>query len=375
MKEISEFTILIVDDTEENLDILVEALSDDYGISVAMDGETALEILKEEVPDIILLDIIMPGMDGYDICKKIKENKETADIPVIFLTAIAEIESKAKGFELGAVDYITKPFEVLEVKARIRTHLSLKFAKYELSQKNKILEKKTMELENAFNELEAFSYTVSHDLKSPIREIEAYVKMMLEEKNEKLESNTKEIVNKVNDICGNTITMIENLLRYSKMTNLEICKEMIDISKIFKLTFEQYKTIHSERIIEFEFETGMPTVWADSTLIKQVISNVISNAVKFTKNEYKASIIAGCKKDKKEYVFYVKDNGAGIDMEFSGKLFGVFQRLHSQDEFSGNGIGLAIIRKIIQKHEGRTWIEGKVNEGATIYFTLPDYND
>lgn len=375
MKEISEYTILIVDDTEENLDILVEALSDDYGISVAMDGETALETLKEEVPDIILLDIIMPGMDGYDICKKIKENKETADIPVIFLTAISEIESKAKGFELGAVDYITKPFEVLEVKARIRTHLSLKFAKYELSEKNKILEQKTIELENAFNELEAFSYTVSHDLKSPIREIEAYVKIMLQEKNEKLQTNTKEIINKVNDICDNTITMIENLLGYSKMNNLEICKEMIDISKIFKLTFEQYKTIYSERNIEFEFETGMPMVWADSTLIKQVISNIISNAVKFTKNEYKASIIVGCKKDKEEYVFYVKDNGAGIDMEFSGKLFGVFQRLHSQEEFSGSGVGLAIIRKIIQKHEGRTWIEGKVNEGTTIYFTLPNYKN
>ena len=148
MKELSECTILIVDDTEENLDILVEALSDDYGISVAMDGETALEILEMEMPDIILLDIIMPGMDGYDVCKKIKENKETADIPIIFLTAITEIESKSRGFELGAVDYITKPFEILEVKARVRTHLSLKLAKYELSEKNKILEEKTVELES-----------------------------------------------------------------------------------------------------------------------------------------------------------------------------------------------------------------------------------
>jgi two-component system, sensor histidine kinase and response regulator len=374
MKEISECTILIVDDTEENLDILVEALSDEYGISVAMDGETALEILKEEVPDIILLDIIMPGMDGYDVCKKIKENKETTDIPIIFLTAITEIESKSRGFESGAVDYITKPFEILEVKARIRTHLSLKLAKYELSEKNKILEQKTVELENAFNELEAFSYTVSHDLKSPIRAIEAYVKIILEEENKKLQSNTKEIVSKVNDICGNTITMIENLLKYSKVTNLEICRELIDISKIFKSTFEQYKAIYDERIIEFEFETGMPKVWADSILIKQVISNIISNSIKFTKNECKASIIAGCKRDKEEYIFYVKDNGAGIDMEFSGKLFGVFQRLHSQEDFHGNGIGLAIVRKIIQKHEGRTWIEGKVNEGAIIYFTLPAYS-
>lgn len=375
MKDISECTILIVDDTEENLDILVEALSDDYGISVAMDGETALEILEEEMPDIILLDIIMPGMDGYDVCKKIKENKETADIPIIFLTAITEIESKARGFELGAVDYITKPFEILEVKARIRTHLSLKLAKYELSEKNKILEEKTVELESAFNELEAFSYTVSHDLKSPLREIEAYVKIILDEENKKISSNTKEIVSKVDDICGNTITMIESLLKYSKMTNLEICRELIDISKIFESTFDQYKAIYQERIIEFEFETGMPKVWADLILMKQVISNIISNSVKFTKNQEKAFIILGCKKDKEEYIFYVKDNGAGIDMEFSGKLFGVFQRIHSQDEFHGNGIGLAIVRKIIQKHSGRTWIEGKVNEGATVYFTLPAYTD
>ena len=158
------------------------------------------------MPDIILLDIIMPGMDGYDVCKKIKENKETADIPIIFLTAITEIESKSRGFELGAVDYITKPFEILEVKARIRTHLSLKLAKYELSEKNKILEQKTVELESAFNELESFSYTVSHDLKSPLREIEAYVKIILEEKNKKeYQVIQKKLFSKVNDICGNTI--------------------------------------------------------------------------------------------------------------------------------------------------------------------------
>lgn len=371
MKKLSECTILIVDDTEENLDILVEALSDDYGISVAMDGETALENLKMEIPDIILLDIMMDGMDGYEVCRQIKASERTEDIPIIFLTAITEIESKARGFELGAVDYITKPFEILEIKARVRTHLSLKVAKHELSEKNKVLKEKTVALQAAFNELEAFSYTVSHDLKSPLRAIEAYTKIILEEENEKSYSNTSEMVHNVKNICGNMIEMIENLLKYSKMTNLEICKEPVDISEIFKVTFVQHKAIYQDKAIQFEFETGIPVVLADPILMKQVISNIISNSVKFTRNEDKALIIIGCKRGINEYIFYVKDNGVGIDMEFSGKLFAIFQRLHSQDEFEGHGIGLATVRKIIQKHGGRTWIEGKVNEGTTIYFTLP----
>lgn len=375
MKKLSECTVLIVDDTEENLDILVEALSDDYGIAVATDGEIALENLKRELPDIILLDIIMPGLDGYEICRRIKANKDTEDIPIIFLTAITDIESKAKCFELGAVDYITKPFEILEVKARVRTHLSLKIAKYELSEKNKALEEKTLDLQAAVNELEAFSYTASHDLKSPLRAIEAYTKIILDDEKGKLHSNAKEMIYNVRDICNSMISMIDNLLKYSKVTKSEISKESIDISEIFILTFEQYKAIYPERSIKFEFETGIPLVLADSILIKQVVENIISNSVKFTKNKEKAIIIVGCKMGIDEYIFYVKDNGVGINMEFSRKLFTIFQRLHSQDEFEGNGIGLATVHKIIKKHGGRTWIEGKVGEGTTTYFTLPVKND
>lgn len=375
MKKLSECTVLIVDDTEENLDILVEALSDDYGIAVATDGEIALENLKRELPDIILLDIIMPGLDGYEICRQIKANKDTEDIPIIFLTAITDIKSKAKCFELGAVDYITKPFEILEVKARVRTHLSLKIAKYELSEKNKALEEKTLDLQAAVNELEAFSYTASHDLKSPLRAIEAYTKIILDDEGGRMHSNGKEMIYNVRDICKSMISMIDNLLKYSKVAKSEISKESIDISKIFILTFEQYKAIYPERSIKFEFETGIPLVLADSILIKQVIGNIISNSVKFTKNKEKAIIIAGCKRGIDEYIFYVKDNGVGINMEFSRKLFNIFQRLHSQDEFEGNGIGLATVHKIIKKHGGRTWIEGKVGEGTTTYFTLPVKND
>ncbi len=145
MKDLSECTILIVDDTEDNIDILVEALGEDYELSVAMDGPSALESLELELPDIILLDIMMPGMDGYEVCRILKQDKRTAQIPVIFLTAMDDIESKTRGFKAGAVDYITKPFEILEVKARVQTHMALTLARIELSMQKEILEKKVIE--------------------------------------------------------------------------------------------------------------------------------------------------------------------------------------------------------------------------------------
>lgn len=145
MKPLSECTILIVDDTEINIDILVATLGDDYELSVAMDGESALETVKIERPDLILLDIMMPGMSGYDVCKKLKDNSATCDIPIIFLSAMTDIDSKTRGFEAGAVDYITKPFEILEVKARVQTHLFITTARQELAMQNEILEQRVTE--------------------------------------------------------------------------------------------------------------------------------------------------------------------------------------------------------------------------------------
>lgn len=293
------------------------------------------------------------------------------DTPIIFLTAITDVDSKTKGFELGAVDYITKPFEIMEVQARVRTHLSLKLAKHQLSDKNQILNEKTIELKSAVSELEAFSYTISHDLKSPLRAIEACVRMIIEDEGKMLDRNTYETINNIKSMCDSMIYMIEKLLEYSKMTHLNICREPLDISEIFNSVFKWCKSIYPERCIKFEFETGVPVVLADKVLMNQVIYNIISNAVKFTKNRKKALIVVGCKRGADEYIFYVRDNGVGIDMEFAGKLFGIFQKLHSPDEFEGNGIGLAIVKKIIEKHGGKVWIESEVEEGTTIYFALP----
>jgi putative two-component system response regulator len=151
MKELSDCTVLIVDDTEENIDILVNALGDDYELTVATDGPEALEVIASEPPDLILLDILMPGMSGYEVCRQLKAEPKTADIPIIFLTAMTDIASKTRAFEVGAVDYITKPFEILEVKARVQMHLSLQLARTGLSVQNEVLEEKVTERTQELN--------------------------------------------------------------------------------------------------------------------------------------------------------------------------------------------------------------------------------
>lgn len=237
MGKLSECTVLIVDDTEVNVDILVEALGDDYEISVAMDGESALENIEMEVPDIILLDIMMPGMDGYEICRRIKENKATAEIPIIFLTAMTDINSKTKGFELGAVDYITKPFEILEVKARVFTHLSLKLAKHELSKQNEILEKKVIERtkeicltqESTIEALASLAEYRDPETGGHIKRTKNYIKILAEElkKNPKvkevLDNKTIELLYKsatLHDI-GKIGIKDDILLKNGKLTDEE----------------------------------------------------------------------------------------------------------------------------------------------------------
>jgi putative two-component system response regulator len=188
IKELSDCTVLVVDDTEANVDILVAALGDLYDVSVAIDGETALEAVDEDPPDLILLDIMMPVVDGYEVCRRLKGNESHANIPVIFLTALSEIENKTKGFQLGAVDYITKPFEVVEVQARVKTHLSLVLARRELEMQNQILEimvaERTLELAQTqdvtIHSLATLAETRDNETGSHILRTQHYVKAIAE---------------------------------------------------------------------------------------------------------------------------------------------------------------------------------------------------
>ncbi len=230
---------------------------------------------------------------------------------------------------------------------------------------------RTDDIQNVVNELEAFAHTVSHDLKSPIRAIDGYTRILIEDYGEELGEDGNEILKNIRNICKEMIEMINKLLKYSTTSKADIIKEQVDIEEIFKSIFSELELVHQDRDIRLIIETRLPTVFADRVMLRQVIYNILSNAVKFTKYREKAFITVGCTITVEEYIFYVKDNGAGFDMDFSGKLFGIFERLHTSDEFEGSGIGLVTIKKIIQKHGGRVWIEGEPEVGAVVYFTLP----
>lgn len=282
--------------------------------------------------------------------------------------------SNGRYFDIS-IHLIYKDEEVIEFAVFGKDITERKIAEEKVYNLNTELEQRvierTGELEAAVKGLETFSYTVSHDLKSPLRAIDSYINILLEDYSEKFQGEPEEMLLSVRNISKEMIVLVNKLLQYSTTDKLRLFKEEIDINEMFLTAFEELSSTIPDRTVRLEITDKLPKVRADRILIKQVIYNILSNALKFTRDRQETLIKLGCNAEDKEYVFYVSDNGVGFDMEYASKLFGAFERLHSSDEFEGTGIGLATIRKVIQKHNGRTWIEGKLNKGATVYFSLP----
>ncbi len=230
---------------------------------------------------------------------------------------------------------------------------------------------RTRELQDAVNQLEAFTYTVSHDLKSPLRATESYIRIILEDYGKSMQREASEMLANVKVISGNMIQMIERLFAFSTATRTELRIEEINMESEIISCFNDIKAAYPNRNISLIIETGLPVIRADRVLLHQAVNNIFSNAIKFTKIRENAQIRIGGTLTESEYLFYFRDNGVGFDMKYSKKLFGIFQRLHSNNEFEGSGIGLVTIKKIVEKHGGRTWIEGEPGVGTTLYFTVP----
>jgi PAS domain S-box-containing protein len=233
----------------------------------------------------------------------------------------------------------------------------------------KLIEMRTKLLEVTNKELESFSYSVSHDLRAPLRAIDGYTRMILRDQRDKLDDDAKR---KFDLIRSNTQIMgklIDDLLSFSRLGRLELNMSKLDMESLVNDVWMELQIINPDRKIDFRIK-NVPPGWGDRTLIKQVYSNLLSNAVKYTKFKDKAYMETGGYTESDENIYYIKDNGVGFDMEYYDKLFGVFQRLHSADDYEGTGVGLAIVQRIIHRHGGRVWAEGKVEEGATFYFTL-----
>ncbi|MBT0663206.1 hypothetical protein KI809_02735 [Geobacter pelophilus] len=243
-------------------------------------------------------------------------------------------------------------------------------AQEEISWLNEDLQRRTQALENANNELESFSYSVSHDLRAPLRHIEGFSRLLMEECEGNLDEHGKEYLHRVCKATKRMSMLIDDLLNLSKVTRGGMNCQYVDITKLGNEVVSDLRELQPERQVAFTIGEGM-TAWGDLHLLRIVLVNFLGNAWKYTSKNDAAAVEFGCKTEDGEQVFFVKDNGVGFDMTYADRLFGTFQRLHHANEFEGTGIGLATVRRIISRHEGRTWGEGQPGIGSTFYFTLP----
>jgi light-regulated signal transduction histidine kinase (bacteriophytochrome) len=244
----------------------------------------------------------------------------------------------------------------------------------ELNIKTEKLSHSSIQLEATNKELEAFSYSVSHDLRAPLRAIDGFAEIMLEDYTAALDNEGVRLLHVIADNAKKMGNLIDDLLRFSRLGRQEIKFGMVDMLSLVKSVSNELISVKMKGKVEFKL-LDIPPIHSDSSIIRQVWVNLISNALKFSAKKPNSYIEVGSNTEGSETIYYVKDNGAGFDMSYAEKLFGVFQRLHSSFDYEGTGVGLAIVQRIVIRLKGRVWAEGKIDEGATFYFALPNKMD
>jgi two-component system, sensor histidine kinase and response regulator len=348
-------SIVVVDDTPENLRLLIALLSEQgYRVRPAPNGELALASIQKEPPDLILLDILMPDMNGFEVCRRLKADDRVRDIPVIFISALDEVFDKLTAFTVGGLDYITKPFQVEEVLARVQTHLSLREARQQLEERNQ--------------ELEAFAHTVAHDLKSPLATLIGCLYLVTEIEDQ-LSGSSQDLLNSANATANRMNTIIDELLLLASVRKEKVQMVPVYMHDVVQLALDRIGHMIDQYQPQITAPDTWPVVIGHAPWIEEIWVNYLSNAIKYggtpphlylgTDAEYQGMIR-----------FWIRDNGAGIDPSAQAGLFTEFTRL-DKVHTKGHGLGLSIVRRIVDKLGGQVGFESTLNEGSLFYFTLP----
>ena len=354
--------ILVVDDVVQNLQVVGTMLRNEgYDVMPAGSGPQALERVRVRVPDLILLDLMMPEMDGLEVCRRLKSDSLTRQIPIIFLTASNEIEHLVKGFEAGAVDYVTKPFNGAELLARVRTHLELKLARERLREMN--------------DEKNEFMGIAAHDLRNPLSAIQGYSEMVVEDAQSLRHGELEENGRRIGETARRMAEMVQNLLDANRIERGEMTLNLAltDLGTVLHSVIETQKprVAAKQQTIHIETESTPVMALVDPNIILQVCENLVSNAVKYSPQG--RNIFARLKKDAEGARLEVQDEGPGLSAEDQKKLFGKFARLSAKPTGGehSTGLGLSIVKRMVESMNGQVWCESEPGHGALFVVRLP----
>lgn len=365
----SEYKILIVDDVMSNVLLLKVLLTNEkFAIATASNGRQALEQVEKENPDLVLLDVMMPDMSGFEVAQHLKSNPNTADIPIIFLTALNSTADIVKGFQVGANDFISKPFNKEELIIRVTHQISLVAAK-------RLILSKTEELQRTIAGRDKLYSVIAHDLRSPMGSIKMVLNMLiLNLPSEKIGAEMYELLTMANQTTEDVFSLLDNLLKWTKsqIGKLNVVYQDVDLVEVTDGVIEIFSMVASLKKIRIhEMKPEKMMVNADIDMLKTVVRNLLSNAIKFSKEN--SEVLVKMEEADGMAVVSVQDYGCGISEEGQKKL------LHTDTHFStfgtnneeGSGLGLLLCKDFVVKNGGKLWFTSKEGEGSIFCFSIP----
>ncbi len=362
--------IIVVDDEQAHMTALCDTLQGRGFAAVGFASPAeALAALKRDDFDLLLTDLMMPVMDGIELLGAAQEIRP--HLVGVLMTGHGTIDSAVEAMKVGALDYIQKPFRLGSLLPVLTRALAVRQLRLENAALEKRILRRTRELEIANRDLEAFSFSVSHDLMAPLRSVRGYADILDRECSEQLPASSQAYLKRMIAGADRMQALIRDLLRFSRLGLRPADRHPVSVSNMVQEVVREL--LENETLRQVEVRVGdLPDAHADASLLRQVFVNLFSNAMKFTRRQERPLIEVGSRLQDGEVVYFVRDNGSGFDMKHASRLFGVFSRLHNEEQFEGTGIGLSMVRRIIEHHGGRVWAEGEVDKGATVSFCLSE---
>ncbi|MBI5565387.1 MAG: hybrid sensor histidine kinase/response regulator [Chloroflexi bacterium] len=358
--------ILVVDDTPANLRLLAQILSArGYKVRPVPGGLLALDAARAAPPDLILLDVGMPDLNGYEVCQRLKADEVTRDVPVLFISALDDIDSKVKAFTAGGVDYITKPFQVEEVAARVATHLALRNLQKQMQAVND-----SLAVRNA--ELDAFAHTVAHDLKNALNTIMGYAEMLDIDLDELPAETIRVSTRAISRMSHKMNNIIEELMLLAGVRNKTVIAQPLDMGAIVDEALQRLEYLIRESHAKVRVPSNWPIALGHGPWVEEVWVNYVSNAIKYGGTSgYAPRVELGAAPLADGVVrFWVRDNGRGLSADEQSRLFTQFERL-DQARATGHGLGLSIVKRIVERLGGQVAVSGQIGVGSEFSFTLP----